>query len=93
MPQLSDAVLFWILIATQAAGVLGTLVARLGERSWGAAVFQRTFFISLAAIALSTVLAISLQPGSWLSGAAMLGLMAVGATLDFDSQHQNAAEF
>jgi hypothetical protein len=82
MPPFSETFIFWIVLVTQLAGIASVVVARLSERSCGAALGQRTFFVCLIAVGLTTVLAIWLQAGSWLSGATTLGLMALGATFD-----------
>jgi hypothetical protein len=91
MPPFSETFVFWIVLVTQLAGVASVVVARLSERSCGAAVFQRTFFVCLVAVGLTTVLAIWLQAGSWLSGATTLGLMALGATFDCRSDTRSVA--
>ena len=93
MPHITEAFMFWVILATQTAGVLSVVVARLGERSWGATVFQRTFFVCMLAVGLATASAIYLQAGSWLLGAATLGIMAVGATIDCSSDRSAAPEF
>ncbi len=93
MPHITEAVVFWVILTTQIAGILSVVVARLGERSQGAAAFQRTFFFCLFAVGLATVSAIYLQAGSWLLGAVTLGVMAIGATLDFSSSQAAAPEF
>jgi hypothetical protein len=93
MPQVTEALIFWIVLATQVAGLSSLVVARLGERSWGAAVFRRTFFVCLLAVGLATISAIHIQAASWLLGAATLGMMAVGATLDCGAARHTAPEF
>ncbi len=82
MDSASGVAVFWLIIATQLAGVTSVIVARCSERSGGAAVFQRTFFICLLAVGCTTVLSIWLQNPGWWSGGATLSLMAVGATFD-----------
>jgi hypothetical protein len=93
MPHITETLIFWIILATQVAGVSSVVVARLSERSWGAAASRRVFFVCLLAVALATVSAIHLQAACWLIGAATLGLMAVGATLDFGASRHAAPEF
>ena len=93
MPHVTEAFIFWIVLVTQVAGFLSVVVARLGERSWGAAVFRRTFFVCLLAVGLATISAIHVQAASWVLGAATLGLMAVGATLDCGASRNTAPEF
>ena len=93
MAHVDEALIFWTILATQFAGLTSLIVARLGERSWGADAFRRTFFVCLLAVGLATVSAIQLQSASWLLGAATLGLMAVGGTLDCSAHRRAAAEF
>jgi hypothetical protein len=93
MPQITETLIFWIILATQVAGISSVVVARLSEGSWGAAASRRVFFACLLAVALATVSAIQLHAACWLIGAATLGLMAVGATLDFGTSRHTAAEF
>ncbi|MCH5376370.1 MAG: hypothetical protein JJ992_20565, partial [Planctomycetes bacterium] len=93
MPYVTEAFIFWVVLATQIAGVLSVVVARLGERSWGAAVFQRTFFVCLFAVGVATISAIHLHAASWVMGAATLGMMAVGATVDCSHNRRAAPEF
>ncbi len=93
MPHVDEALIFWIILATQVAGVSSLIVARFGERSWGADAFRRTFFICLLAVGLATVSAIHLQSATWLLGAATLGLMAVGGTLDCGAYRSASPEF
>ena len=93
MPDITEALVFWIVVTTQVVGGLSVVIARLSERTWGTAVFQRTFFVCLLAIGLATMVALSCQAGIWISGAMTLSMMSVGATLDFGSSAQAASEF
>ncbi len=91
MDPVNGTVVFWLIIATQMAGVVSVIVARCSERSAGAAVFQRTFFACLLAVGCTTVLSIWLQNPGWWSGGATLSLMAVGATFDCPSGDDHSA--
>jgi len=92
MPQSSEAILFWIVVAIQVAGVASIAIAQVSERSWARCAFQRVFFVCLLAVGLATMLAIYLRDPNWLPCAATLGLMSVGATLDFGTRSR-AVEF
>lgn len=92
MPSLSEAVLFWIVTAIQVAGIASVAIAQVSERSWARNMFQRAFFVCLLAVGVATILAIYLRDPTWLPCAATLGLMSVGATLDFGT-HRRAVEF
>jgi hypothetical protein len=93
MPHISETAIFWIGLATQIAGVSSVFAGRFSERSWRASVFRRTYFVSFIAVGLATVLAIQLHAANWLIGAATLGLMAVGATLDLGDSRSTAPDF
>ena len=85
MSTVQELCLFWIIVAIQIVGIASVVAARLAERSYLRGVCQRSFFFCLLAVGLATVVAIQLDGISWLSCAATLGVMSVGATLDFES--------
>ena len=58
------------------------------ERCEAGALCQEIFFVSLLAMGLATVLAILQGQACWLSGAATLGVMSVGATFDVRSSRR-----
>jgi hypothetical protein len=86
MPTITEHCVFWAVIVVQMVGLASVAVARLTERSSVKAVFQRAFFICLLVVGLATMLVIRLDNSYWLSCAATLGLMSVGATIDCGSR-------
>ncbi len=81
----SDAVVFWGLIAVQFVGLASAMMARLSERSAAQAWCQRLFFVSLGCVGLTAMLALACDSGYFLSCGTTLSLMAVGTVLDMQS--------
>jgi len=79
------------ILAIQLAGVASVVHTRLKERSLAAARSQKWFFILLLAVGLATMIGIQSGHSTWLSGAATLGLMAIGATIDFRGERRSPA--
>ena len=91
MSTLSEVHIFWIAVAIQAAGAISVVAIRLTERSWSGVLFRRMFFVCLLAVGLATMLALSHGAAAWLPCASTLGLMSVGATVDFGSSRRSPA--
>ncbi len=88
MPSLSEALLFWIVVAIQVAGVASIAIAQITESPAARSAFQRVFFVCLLTVGLATMLAIYLRDPIWLFGAGTLGLLSVGGTLDFGARRR-----
>ena len=91
MPAVTDALILWSVVAIQIASAISVVGARLSERTWTKVLFQRSFFVCLLAIGLSTMVAIYCGKGTWLPSAATLGLLSVGGTLDLDHGRHSPA--
>lgn len=88
MPLVSELVVFGTILVLQCVGIASVAVSQFYERYGASTLCQKTFFISLLAMGLATVLAILQGQACWLSGAAMLGVMSVGATFDVRSSRR-----
>ena len=83
MNAYDTSVIFPLLVAVQLLGLLSAWIARLCEGSSRQTAAQRLFFFSLALVGVATVVSLGLRPGDWLSSAAVLSVMVVGAVCDF----------
>ena len=91
MSPISEVLAIAAIIAIQLSGVASVVATRLAERSLGTCSAQKWFFVLLGAVGLSTMITLRAGHGIWLSGAATLCLMAIGATVDFRSERRNPA--
>ena len=81
-----EPILFCLLIALQVAGVLSLIVARVCEKAESATWYQGLFIGCLLAVGIATALTIRLENACWISCAATLGVMSVGANIDTGSR-------
>jgi len=91
MPPLVEVLAVVAIFAIQLAGAASVVHTRLKERSLAAARSQKWFFILLLAVGLATMIGIQTGHSTWLSGAATLGLMAIGGTVDFRTERRSPA--
>jgi hypothetical protein len=91
MPPLAEILAAGAILAIQLAGAASVLHTRRNERSHSSGSAQRWFFILLFAVGLATMIGIHTGHSTWLSGAATLGLMAIGATVDLRSERRSPA--
>ena len=91
MPAVSDVLILWTVVAIQITSAISVVGARLSGRSWVRAFFQRSFIFCLLAIGLATMVAIYCGKDTWLPGAATLGLLSVGGTLDLGQGRRSPA--
>ncbi len=91
MSPISEVLAIASIIAIQLSGVASVVAARLAERSSAPCSAQKWFFVLLGAVGLSTMITLSAGHGIWLSGAATLCLMSIGATIDFREGRRNPA--
>ena len=77
-----ETLVYWAAIAVQMIGLASVVAARMWPQSPAQTRCQWFFFISLAGVGLATMLALACGSGLWVSCAATLSLMSVGATLD-----------
>lgn len=91
MAPINEVLAIAAIIAIQLSGVASVVAARLAERSAATCSAQKWVFVLLGAVGLSTMITLSAGHGLWLSGAATLGLMSIGATIDFRSERRNPA--
>jgi hypothetical protein len=81
----------WVAIAIQMIGLVSVVAARMWPQSPGQTWCQCFFFLSLAGVGGATMFALASGSGSWVSSAAILSLMSVGATLDLRRTSEVAA--
>ena len=91
MPTVTDALILWTVVAIQVTSAISVIGSRLSERTWAKVLFQRSFFACLLAVGLATMVAIYFGKGTWLPGAATLGLLSVGGTLDLSYGRRSPA--
>lgn len=91
MSPITEVLAIASIVAIQLSGVASVVAARLSERSPATGSAQKWFFVLLGAVGLSTMITLSAGHAIWLSGAATLGLMSIGATVDFRSQRRRPA--
>lgn len=72
------------LLAVELLGLISAALARLSEGSAYQASGQRLFFGSLGLVGLTTMAALLLGPGYWLTSGATFSLMVLTATCDFN---------
>jgi len=70
----------WVLALIQVLGLVCTWAARACEGSAGQSTCQVLYFLLLAMVGTTAVLAMQISTGLWLASGATLGLMIVGAT-------------
>ena len=88
MPLVSELFVFGTILVLQCVGLGSMAISQFCERYGASVLCQKTFIISLLAMGLATVLAILQGQACWLSGAATLGVMSVGATFDVRSSRR-----
>jgi hypothetical protein len=91
MPPFVEVLAVVAIFAIQLAGAASVVHTRLKQRSLAAARSQKWFFILLLAVGLATMIGIQTGHSTWLSGAATLGLMAIGGTVDFRTERRSPA--
>lgn len=91
MSPLVEVLAVLAIFAIQLAGAASIIHTRLKECSLAAASSQKWFFILLLAVGLATMIGIHAGHSTWLSGAATLGLMSIGATVDFRTERRRPA--
>ena len=91
MSPISEVLAIASIVAIQLSGVACVVAARIAERSRATCSAQKWFFVLLGAVGLSTMITLSAGHGIWISGAATLGLMSIGATIDFREGRRNPA--
>ena len=82
MAIFTEAAGAWLVLLIQAAGVLSVFAARISEHSAAPAVGRYLFWSGFLAVGAVTMTTAAWGSGLWVSGAATLGVMAIGATLD-----------
>lgn len=91
MPPISEVLAIASIVAIQLSGVASIAAARLAERSTETGSARKWFFVLLGAVGLSTMITLSAGHAIWLSGAVTLGVMSLGATVDFRSERRSPA--
>ena len=91
MPPLSEVLAVGAIFAIQLAGAASVVYTRLKERSPAPGASHKWFFILLLAVGLATMIGIHTGHSTWLSGAATLGLMSIGATVDLRAERRSPA--
>ncbi len=91
MPPSAEILAVAAILAIQLAGVASLVYTRLNDRSYLSGSPHKWFFILLLAVGLATMIGIQTGHGTWLSGAATLGLMAIGATVDIRVEGRRSA--
>lgn len=91
MPPYTEILAAVAIFAIQLAGAASVIHTRRNERSRSSGSAQKWFFILLLAVGLATMIGIHTGHSTWLSGAATLGLMAIGATVDLRTERRNPA--
>ena len=82
MPGKEDLLLLLIVALVQVGGLAGMAIARLSEK-WERHTFCYTiFFVSMALVASTALMAASTGSGYWLLSGTTLSVMVIGATLD-----------
>ncbi|MBN2292090.1 MAG: hypothetical protein JXM70_06675 [Pirellulales bacterium] len=82
MDVFSPSTVIWIVIGVQMLGLFGALLSRLGEGSPGEGRCQCFFLFCLALVGTTTIAAMSLDPGAWLTCGATLSIMVLIALYD-----------
>jgi hypothetical protein len=84
MLQVNDSTLFWMLTVIQVCGLVSGWLTRWSRGSRHQLLAELLFFMCLALVGLSTMLAMPLsRHPEWLCGGATLGLMVLMAVWDF----------
>jgi hypothetical protein len=91
MSPLTEVLAVGAILAIQLAGAASIVHTRLKERSRTPGSSQKWFFILLFAVGLATMIGIHAGHSTWLSGAATLGLMSIGATVDLRAERRSPA--
>jgi hypothetical protein len=91
MLAVTDALILWTVVALQVTSAISVIGSRLSERAGAKVFFQRSFFVCLLAVGLATMVAIYCGKDTWLPGAATLGLLSVGGTLDLGHGRRSPA--
>jgi hypothetical protein len=91
MPPYTEIFAAAAILVIQLAGAASVIHTRRNERSRSSASAQKWFFIWLFAVGLATMIGIHTGHSTWLSGAATLGLMAIGATVDLRTERRSPA--
>ncbi len=89
MCVLETSVICRLLLAVQLLGLFSAWIARLSEGSSRQAISQRFFLGFLVLVGAATLVAFGLGPGYWLSSGAVLSVMVLAATCDFERSHQS----
>lgn len=91
MPPHAEIFAAGAIFVIQLAGAASILYTRLNECSPSSGSARKWFFILLFAVGLATMIGIHTGHSTWLSGAATLGLMAIGATVDLRTERRSPA--
>jgi hypothetical protein len=91
MPPYTEILAAVAIFTIQLAGAASVIHTRRNERSRSSGSAQKWFFVLLLAVGLATMIGIHTGHSTWLSGAATLGLMAIGATVDLRTERRDPA--
>lgn len=78
----SEALLFWISIATFWVGLASVVLMRLETGDRNRTQWHCLFYFALVSLGFLTVLAVIASNGAWMTSGAGLSVITVGATLD-----------
>jgi fatty acid desaturase len=91
MPPYTEILAAGAILVIQLAGAASVIHTRLNEHSRASGSARKWFFILLFAVGLATMIGIHTGHSTWLPGAATLGLMAIGATVDLRTERRGPA--
>ena len=81
----------WMLVAVQLFGLTIAWLCRLDGGALWRNVIHSLFFVSLAAVALTSLVCVAIGPGYCLLACGSLGLMVLGAVSDFSPKRDAVA--
>lgn len=82
MEDLYPSIVLWTVIGVQTLGIFSAFLSRLGEGSSGEGRCQCFFIFCLALMGVTTITAMSLGPGAWLTCGVTLSIMVLIALYD-----------